>query len=64
MIAIALTAFTKYGVTNRVKLVEGPAADTLKTLRIAVTKPVDHGEVYFNRKGYYSLNIQGIFHLL
>jgi predicted O-methyltransferase YrrM len=33
MIAIALDAFTKYEVTNRVKLVEGPAADTLKTLR-------------------------------
>src|SRR5208282_6487976 len=33
MIAIALTAFTKYKVTNRVKLLEGPAADTLKTLR-------------------------------
>jgi predicted O-methyltransferase YrrM len=32
MIAIALTAFTKYEVTNRVKLLEGPAADTLKTL--------------------------------
>lgn len=28
---------------------------------IAVTKPVDHGEVYFNRKSYYSLNIQGIY---
>lgn len=33
MIAIALNAFTKYEVTNRVKLVEGPAADTLKTMR-------------------------------
>jgi len=33
MIAIALKAFTKYEVTNRVKLVEGPAAETLKTLR-------------------------------
>jgi predicted O-methyltransferase YrrM len=33
MIAIALSAFTKYEVTNRVKLVEGPAAETLKTLR-------------------------------
>lgn len=32
MIAIALTAFTKYEVTNRVKLLEGAAADTLKTL--------------------------------
>jgi predicted O-methyltransferase YrrM len=33
MIAIALAAFDKYEVTNRVKLIEGPAADTLKTLR-------------------------------
>lgn len=33
MIAIALNAFTKYEVTNRVKLIEGPAAETLKTLR-------------------------------
>src|SRR5271170_1813358 len=33
MIAIALSAFTKYEVTNRVKLIEGPAAETLKTLR-------------------------------
>ena len=33
MITIALNAFTKYEVTNRVKLVEGPAADTLKSLR-------------------------------
>jgi predicted O-methyltransferase YrrM len=33
MIAIALNAFTKYEVTNHVKLVEGPAAETLKTLR-------------------------------
>jgi len=33
MIAIALSAFTKYEVTNRVKLVEGPAAETLKTIR-------------------------------
>jgi predicted O-methyltransferase YrrM len=32
MIAIALTAFTKYKVTDRVKLLEGPAEDTLKTL--------------------------------
>ena len=30
---------------------------------IEVIKPVDHGEVYFNRKGYYSLNIQGICHV-
>jgi predicted O-methyltransferase YrrM len=33
MIAIALAAFEKYEVTNRVKLIEGPAADTLQTLR-------------------------------
>src|SRR5271170_6875369 len=33
MIAIALAAFTKYEVTNRVKLVEGRAAETLKTIR-------------------------------
>jgi O-methyltransferase len=33
MIAIALATFTKYEVTNRVKLVEGPAADTLKGIR-------------------------------
>jgi|SRR5579859_3379890 len=33
MIAIALNAFTKYEVTNRVKLVEGPAAETLRTMR-------------------------------
>jgi hypothetical protein len=33
MIAIALATFTKYEVTNLVKLVEGPAADTLKGIR-------------------------------
>jgi predicted O-methyltransferase YrrM len=33
MIAIALGVFAKYEVTDRVKLLEGPAADTLKTLR-------------------------------
>jgi 16S rRNA G966 N2-methylase RsmD len=33
MIAIALSAFEKFEVTNRVKLIEGPAADTLKTIR-------------------------------
>jgi predicted O-methyltransferase YrrM len=33
MIAVALSAFTKYEVTNRVKLVEGPAAETLKGIR-------------------------------
>jgi predicted O-methyltransferase YrrM len=33
MIAIALNAFTKYEVTNLVRLIEGPAAETLKTLR-------------------------------
>ena len=32
MIAVASSAFTKYEVTNRVKLVEGPASETLKTL--------------------------------
>jgi predicted O-methyltransferase YrrM len=32
MIAIALAAFEKYEVTNRVKLIEGPAAETMKTL--------------------------------
>jgi predicted O-methyltransferase YrrM len=33
MIAIALATFTKYEVTNLVKLVEGPAANTLKGIR-------------------------------
>jgi predicted O-methyltransferase YrrM len=33
MIAIALGVFAKYEVTDRVKLLEGPAAQTLKTLR-------------------------------
>jgi|SRR5271170_4676383 len=33
MIAIALATFTKYEVTNLVKLVEGPAAETLKGIR-------------------------------
>jgi len=33
MIAIALNAFTKYEVTNIVKLVEGPASETLQKLR-------------------------------
>jgi predicted O-methyltransferase YrrM len=33
MIAIALDVFAKNEVTDRVKLLEGPAADTLKTLR-------------------------------
>src|SRR5271169_3116051 len=33
MIAVALSAFTKYDVTNRVKLVEGPAVETLKGIR-------------------------------
>jgi predicted O-methyltransferase YrrM len=33
MIAIALNAFTKYEVMNLVKLVEGPAAETLKTMK-------------------------------
>jgi predicted O-methyltransferase YrrM len=33
MIAIALSAFEKFEVTKRVKLIEGPAADTLKTIR-------------------------------
>lgn len=32
MNAVALSAFTKYKVTNRVKLVEGPADETLKTI--------------------------------
>jgi predicted O-methyltransferase YrrM len=32
MIAIALSTFEKFEVTNHVKLIEGPAADTLKTL--------------------------------
>jgi predicted O-methyltransferase YrrM len=32
MIAIALAAFEKYEVTNRVKLIEGSATDTMKTL--------------------------------
>jgi len=32
MIAIARSTFSKHEVTDRVKLVEGPAADTLKTL--------------------------------
>jgi len=27
---------------------------------IQIVKPCVHGETYFNRKGYYSLNIQGI----
>ena len=33
MIAIALATFAKYEVTNLVKLVEGPAAETLKGIR-------------------------------
>ena len=33
MIAIALSTFEKFQVTNRVKLIEGPAADTLNHLR-------------------------------
>jgi len=32
MIAIALSTFEKFEVTNRVKLIEGPAVETLKTL--------------------------------
>lgn len=32
MNAVALSAFTKYKVTNRVKLVEGPADEMLKTI--------------------------------
>src|SRR5271169_642247 len=33
MIAIALEAFTKYGVTDLVKLIEGPAAESMLSLR-------------------------------
>jgi len=33
MIAVALDAFTKHEVTDRVKLIEGPAAETLQGLR-------------------------------
>jgi predicted O-methyltransferase YrrM len=32
LIATALAAFEKYGITDRVKLIEGPAAETLKGL--------------------------------
>jgi len=28
---------------------------------IVIEKPCKNGEVYFNRKGYYSLNVQGLF---
>jgi len=33
MIAVALDAFTKHEVTDRVKLIEGPAAETLQSIR-------------------------------
>jgi predicted O-methyltransferase YrrM len=33
MIAIALEAFTVYEVTNMVRLIEGPAAETMLSLR-------------------------------
>lgn len=32
MIAVALAAFEKYKVTDRVKLIEGPAAETMQTV--------------------------------